>query len=73
VEKLAFYMDCVGEIGTLRGLLCRNFHFTEIFLEKLSFYRAFGGEIGTLQRLSKYFLSTLSMFHIYLFIYCRTI
>jgi len=36
-EKLAFYMDCGGEIDILMGLWCRNFHCTEVFIEKFPF------------------------------------
>ena len=28
MEILAFYMDCVGELGVLMRLWCRNFHCT---------------------------------------------
>jgi hypothetical protein len=48
VEILAFYMDCVEELGILLRLWCRNFHCTGVFVEKLVFYRDFGGELGIL-------------------------
>jgi hypothetical protein len=72
-EKVAFCMDCGGEIGILTGFWFKTFYYTGVFVNKLPFYRGFGGENCILQGFPKYFPFTLPVFHIYLFIYRGTI